>query len=184
METSRFIKTYHPRTHILPTAEMVATTLKRGWCGQVKMKGHRIQAHILPDGKIVSYTRQGQRHTTPLSRELQKELRAMAEAQILTLEGEWLKGLNKIFLFDVLQTEGNIFSMTSYDYRHEVLTEKYKAGSHLFLLEKLTTVDQCMEILMGDDPNIEGLVFKDQHGKGWSDGKIVRCLKLGIYRGF
>lgn len=184
METARFIKSYHPKANINPTREKVQTVLKRGWCGQRKMNGHRAQLHIFPDGRIVHFTRDGKPHTKPLTVELIKDLRAMTEGKLVVMEAEWLKGLNRMFFFDVLHAEGKTLTMSNYAERHALLCKKFKAGPHIHLLEKIETLDECMEILQGEDETVEGLVFKDQQGKGWSDNGIVRCLKVGIKVGF
>jgi len=175
---SRFIQSQHPKHSIAPEFDQVRSILKLGWIAQPKLNGHRLQIHITPERELTCYTRKGTLHTKNLSTELKISFESYANPEgHLCLEGEWLKDLNEVHLFDVLRFESNTLSLYTYQERYGILKDIFKISPHLKLVRVLRKETDCMRILSGNDEKIEGLVFKAWTTKGWPDTAIVRCLK-------
>ena len=103
---SRFIKPIHPKTQIAPEAAAIRKVITAGWWGQPKVHGHRAQIHVPADDQpCLVYNRQGQLHREVLSASLEAELkRVLRPSQDWnTIDAEWLKPKNKIFVFDFLK---------------------------------------------------------------------------------
>lgn len=71
---------------------------------------------------------------------------------------------------------------SSYEERYRLLMDIYRFSPHIKLIRLLRKYEECIQVLEGHDPQIEGLVFKAWKTKGWDDTGIVRCLRKG-YRG-
>ncbi len=179
--SSAYIKAMHPKTEISPTLSSVQKILKSGWVGQMKVHGHRAQIHLSADldQEPVVYNRQGQPHKKLLPDEMLGELRRVfhLEKGWTVIDAEWIKPLDKLYLFDVLKSNDEILRRLSYGERWKFLPRSY-LSPHLQTLPFLTTVEKCMEILEGpDEDHIEGLVFKSLTSSGFEDTSIIRCRK-------
>lgn len=180
MARSAFIRSMHPKAEISPVRASVDKILALGWVGQVKIHGHRAQVHVSadPDQDPIVYNRQGREHKKLLPPKIAAELRRVLplEKGWTAIDAEWLKGDDKLFLFDVLKLNGEPLRRLSYAERHAFLPKAY-LSPHLRTLPLLTTAEKCMECLRSSDPNVEGLVFKAPASKGFDDSSIVRCRK-------
>lgn len=177
---SVFIKAMHPKTEISPTLSAVEKMLKAGWVGQMKIHGHRAQIHLSADPKEdpIAYNRQGRPHKMLLPPETVKELRRVFELESdwTVIDAEWLKPKNKLYVFDILKLNGKILRGLPYLERWKLLPRLY-ISRHVQTLPVITTAEKCMEVLSKEDSDIEGLVFKSGHSKGFGDTSIVRCRK-------
>jgi ATP-dependent DNA ligase len=176
---SRFIRAPHPKSEIRPQAAAIQKVLDAGWVGQLKIHGHRVQLHIPadPDGEILAYTRQGSSHKKLLSVSITRELRRLLtpKEDWNVIEGEWLKPKDKIYLFDFLKQDGSLLNRLSYQERYKLLPRAY-ISPHVQTLPLVTSLEKCLEILEGDEEDVEGLVFKSS-SPGFADTSIVRCRK-------
>ena len=109
---SRFIKAAHPKTSIKPEPDTIQRILDRAWVAQFKIHGHRAQFHIPsdPQKSIIVYNRQGQVHKKELPVEIANDLRRIfgSADDWTVLDGEWLKPLDKIYIFDILKRQGEL----------------------------------------------------------------------------
>ena len=177
---SAFIKAMHPKTEILPSSEAIARILQNGWMGQLKIHGHRAQIHIPSESteSLIAYTRQGKRHSLGLSPSMIEELcRVLRPKQGWNVvDAEWLKGEEKLFLFDFLKKEGEVLSKKTFPERWALLPRAF-ISPHLKVLPLIRDLASCMKVLESDQPDSEGLVFKSGTSIGFSDTSIVRCRK-------
>lgn len=178
MDAPGFIQSQHPKNSIASTPEQFRDLLKMGWIAQPKMNGHRMQIHIGPKGQLVCYTRKGQLHTAPLTTELESSFQSYVDKEgWIVFEGEWIKYLNQIFLFDILRIRDNTLMFSSYKERYKLLKNTFSISPNIKLLRNLTKEADCLKVMGSEDKHIEGLVFKAWETKGWPDTAIVRCLK-------
>jgi ATP-dependent DNA ligase len=177
---SAFIKAMHPKTEISPTEAAVSKILSAGWAGQLKIHGHRAQIHISsdPEQDILAFNRQGRLHKMLLPEKIGNELRRILNLSEgwTVIDAEWLKPKNKLFIFDILKHNGELLRKLSYGERHKLLPRSY-ISPHIKTLPLLTTPAKCMEVLSGDEDDVEGLVFKSLTTRGFEDTSIVRCRK-------
>jgi len=177
---STFIKAMHPKTEIRPLAESIRRVLDKGWVGQLKIHGHRLQLHIPADPKlpILAFTRQGKIHGKPLLPKMQKEIRRVfgPEQGWNVLDAEWLKPAEKIFVFDFLKKEGEVLRKLTFPERWKLLRRDY-LSPYLVTLPLLKDLKACLEALERTEEHIEGLVFKSSTTPGFSDTSIVRCRR-------
>lgn len=178
---SQFIRPIHPKTEIRPDPDAIARILKLGWVGQTKIHGHRAQIHINVDESVkpLAYNRQGQHHAKPLSDTLIAELRRILPLKTgwTVVDCEWLKGAEKLYLFDILKLNDELLSSYTYAERYEILPQIYTSEC-IETLPLLKTVAKCLEVVESAGQHIEGLVFRSLRTKGFSDTSIVRCRIL------
>lgn len=170
----------HPKTEIRPERAAIKRVLEQGWAGQLKIHGHRAQIHIPPSAEapILVYNRHGQLHKKALTETLAVELRRIfgPKEGWTVLDGEWLKGDDRIFVFDMLRREGQLLQSLTYEARWSLLPRVY-SSDRIETLGLIRTVDKCMEALETPRESIEGLVFKALQTPGFSDTSIVRCRR-------
>jgi ATP-dependent DNA ligase len=170
----------HPKTEISPSEASVSRILKAGWAGQTKIHGHRAQIHLSADeaNAPIVYNRMGKPHKMLLPDGITAELRRILkpESGWTVVDAEWLKPEGKLFLFDVLKLNDKNQRSLTYAERFVLLPRLY-LSRHVQTLPLLTSVDKCMSVLQSRDEQIEGLVFKALHSKGFEDTSIVRCRK-------
>jgi len=180
MARSAFIKAMHPKSEILPEASAVKQTLDRGWIGQTKMHGHRAQIHISanPDENPLAFTRQGKRHSKPLPPAMIRELRRLfrPEKGWTAIDAEWLKDDKKLYVFDLLKSEGEVLWRLTFPERWAMLPRNF-ISPHITVLPLLRDLPGCLKVLEKADPKNEGLVFKSSTSTGFSDTSIVRCRR-------
>lgn len=178
MTPSRFIRAMHPRTAIQPKADAIARVLQSGWAGQWKIHGHRAQIHIPPpgDGSCLAYNRQGALHRKKLPEEIDAELSRLfaREDGWTVIDSEWLKGEDRIFVFDILRAGGVLNSSLTYAERYEQIPRVYRS-SCIETLPLLMTVSGCMAAVESAPEFVEGLVFRALHTRGFQDTSIIRC---------
>jgi ATP-dependent DNA ligase len=174
----------HPKTEIRPERTAIKRILDQGWAGQLKIHGHRAQIHIPADATPVHvYNRQGQFHAKLLPESLVSELRRIFGPKDgwTVLDAEWLKGTDRLFVFDILKREGSILDSMTYSQRWDLLPRVYSSES-IETLPLLRTVDKCMDALeqAAGMEHVEGLVLRALNTSGFSDTSIIRCrLKVG-----
>lgn len=180
VSTSAFIRPMHPKTEIRPDRAAIKRVLDMGWAGQLKIHGHRAQLHVPADAAqpVRAYNRHGQLHKKTLPKPVEAELRRLfaPKSGWSVLDAEWLKGEDKIFVFDYVKREGELLSSLGYLARWELLPRVY-ASPCIETLGLLRTVDKCLEALASTDPHVEGLVFKALETPGFADTSIVRCRR-------
>lgn len=96
------------------------------------------------------------------------------------MEGEWLKSLEQIHLFDILRIENATLQFASYKERYQLLLQRFIISPNVKIIKKMDRTEDCLKILRGEDEHIEGLVFKAENTRGWPDTAIVRCLKKDL----
>ena len=179
-KASVFIKAMHPKTEISPSPTAIEKILKAGWAGQMKVHGHRAQIHLSADPAIipVAYNRQGKPHKKLLPDEIIQELRRILKLKSdwTVIDAEWLKNENKLFLFDILKLDGKILRALNYAERWKLLPKLF-ISPNVQVLNLITTVPKCLELLQSKEEYIEGLVFRSINTKGFSDTSIIRCRK-------
>lgn len=180
MPASIYIKAMHPKTEVSPTLASVEKLLKAGWVGQLKIHGHRAQIHINANEAVepIVYNRQGRPHKKLLPPEIVSELRRIFDLRHgwTVIDAEWIKPEGLLYLFDVLKLDGELLRSKSYRDRYALLPKSY-ISPHVKALPLITVASKCMDVLAGDEENIEGLVFKSIDTKGFEDTSIVRCRK-------
>ena len=161
-----------------PTQSAVEKILKMGWAGQMKIHGHRAQVHLNADPDIapIVYNRQGRPHKMLLPDSIARELRRIFDLSEgwTVVDGEWLKPEGLLYVFDILKLDGQALRTKTYAERFALLPKSFISPA-VKTLPLLTTLPKCMEVLASEDANVEGLVFKALHTKGFSDTSIVRC---------
>lgn len=181
VSASVFIKPMHPKTEIRPDRGAIKRVLDAGWCGQLKIHGHRAQFHISADPaeEVLAYNRHGEFHKKEVPESLAAELRRLflPKTGWTVIDAEWLKPDNKVFVFDYLKKDGQLLASYTYQERLELLPRVY-SSEIVETLPIYKTVERCMEELEKDDPKIEGLVFKALTTPGFRDTSIVRCRKV------
>ncbi|MBL7716294.1 MAG: hypothetical protein JNL01_12585 [Bdellovibrionales bacterium] len=179
---SRFIRAPHPKTEIAPTAESVAKVLAKGWTGQTKIHGHRVQLHIPADADeaILAYNRQGQLHQKILPPAMEAEARRLLSPTVgwNVVEGEWIKPKDRIYLFDFLKKDDRSLERLNFLDRYKNLPRAY-LSPHFQTLPLIGTAEKCLEVLADPSDEVEGLVFKSP-SPGFSDTTIVRCRKSSV----
>ncbi|MGE0173481.1 MAG: hypothetical protein AB7T49_11860 [Oligoflexales bacterium] len=180
MPDSLFIRPIHPKTEIKPDPVLMKKILSEGWWGQKKIHGHRAQVHLSAnstEGTIV-YNRHGKPHGVKLSKEIEEELRRILPLKNgwSTVDAEWVKPLNKLFIFDMLKLNGQLLNTSTYEDRYQLLPQVY-VSQYVETLPVISQVAKCQEVMETTDPLIEGLVFKSRKTRGFSDSSVVRCRK-------
>lgn len=170
-----FIKTYHPKSSMLPTKDSIAKILKVGWICQAKKNGFRVQLHILED-QVANFTRHGKRHTRGLPPELKQGLLNYCPGTALV--GEWVWHEKAIYLFDCIKFENKVIDHMSYSERHALIPEERPMEGKIYKLPLITDADEAYAALM-DEAN-EGLVFKNPKAIGFGNNSIIRCRRNGI----
>lgn len=175
---SRFIRPIHPKTQIAPEEAAIKRVIEAGWWAQPKIHGHRAQIHIPADGgPCLVYNRQGQLHKEVLTPALEAELRRvfLPTSDWNTIDAEWMKPEQKIYVFDFLKRDGKILDGLTFAERYELLPKLY-LSPHLSTVPVFKTTEKCMVFLTGTlPPFMEGLVFRAAFSRGFSDSTIVRC---------
>ncbi len=92
------------------------------------------------------------------------------------IDGEWLKGTDRVYVFDILKQEGRLLRDLTYLQRWELLPRLY-ISPMVETLPIYRTVAKCLEILAQADEKIEGLVFKSLTTPGFQDTSIIRCRR-------
>jgi ATP-dependent DNA ligase len=171
----------HPKTEIRPERGAIKRVLDMGWVGQLKIHGHRAQIHIPCDASesVLVYNRQGQVHKKALPAKLDAELRRIFGPKDgwTVLDAVWLKGPDKLYVFDMLRREGHSLESATYAERWALLPRVY-ASDCIETLPLLRSVEKCLEALAAPGEELEGLVFKALNTPGFSDTSIVRCRKV------
>jgi hypothetical protein len=183
MSASRFIRAMHPKAELPPTREAIKKVLSSGWWGQLKIHGHRAQLHIpsADDGAacdIVAYNRHGKPHQKLLPPDLAQEVWRIFRPQSgwTVIDAEWLKGDDRLFVFDILKRADVLLDDWTYAERFELLPRVY-ASPKIETLPPLKTLDACMKALESPHDYVEGLVFKATTTRGFLDSSIVRCRR-------
>ena len=180
MTTSRFIRAMHPKTDIKPDRADVAKVLKAGWWGQLKIHGHRAQIHVPsdPHADVEAYNREGQRHAKALPPSVVAEIRRLFQPRLgwTVIDCEWLKGSDRVFVFDLLRDGGELLEDHTYAERYERLPRVY-SSAHVETLGLLKTLPSCLEALESPVLHVEGLVFRAPFIRGFIDSAIVRCRR-------
>ncbi len=175
---SRFIRPVHPKTQIAPVESAIKKVIDAGWWGQPKINGHRAQIHIPADARpCLVYNRQGQLHKEQLTVGLEAELRRLFSPtkDWNTIDAEWMKSDQKIFVFDFLKKDGVLLDQMSFSERYDLIPKLYLSPG-ISTLPVLKTTEKCMQFLSTRcAEHLEGLVFRAAHSRGFSDGSIVRC---------
>ena len=178
MLPSRYIKAPHPKTTIKPDKLAFQRILDRGWVAQYKIHGHRAQFHISsdPNQKILVFNRRGQLHKKQLPDLLQDELRRLFQPKDgwTVVDGEWLKGSDKIFLFDLLRSDGELLNKLSYGERYEMLPRVYRS-EYVETLGIWKQTQNCFDAIETAPEYVEGFVLKAWNTKGFADTSIIRC---------
>ncbi len=178
---SRFIKSMHPKSEIAVDPLTIRRILSNGWWGQLKIHGHRAQIHIPadPSAEILVYTRQGKGHAKAMGPLMVSELRRLLtpSKDWSIVEAEWLKGVDRLFLFDYLKKDGESLEKLSYEERWLLLPKEY-ISPVIETLGILKTAEECLAVFADPSPHIEGLVFKARKSPGFSNHSIIRCRKL------
>lgn len=179
--TPNYIRAMHPKKGIRPSPEVISKILRSGWVAQKKINGHRAQIHLLagaPEGTVV-YNRQGRPHKIPLPEKTIGELFRIFKpaAGWTVLDGEWIKKINRVYIFDLLKKDGETLRNLTYEQRHALLPRDY-ISPFVRTLPILRTLETCLLALEQPDDSVEGLVFKSPTRKGFEDSSIIRCRKL------
>lgn len=175
-----FIEPQHPKGELPATQESVEKYIRWGWWGQKKINGYRCQIHICNKGKVSYFTRQGSLHTRKVPEILTEQLvrHLTPEKGFNVLDAEWQRQQESIYLFDVLQLEGQLLSALTYAERYQKLRkELFFIEPNIKFLPVYKSVRQCMQVLNKDEEWVEGLVFKLPHNRGWKNDAIQRCRK-------
>lgn len=176
---SAFIRPMHPKAEIRPTSDSIAKVLESGWVGQLKIHGHRAQIHIgsMPNEPILIFNRQGQIHKKEIPTTMESELRRLFTPKIgwNVIDAEWLKGEDKLFVFDFIKRDSESLHRLPFLRRWELLPRAYLSPA-IQTLGVLTSLEQCLAALDRDEDYIEGLVFKSP-SPGFEDTSIIRCRK-------
>jgi hypothetical protein len=184
MPRSPYIKAMHPKTAIRPDAASIRKILKLGWGGQLKIHGHRAQFHIpaSADEPMFVYTRHGTLHRKKIPMTVETELRRLFAPKKgwTVIDCEWIKDLDKVYVFDVLKFNDQSLRTYTYQERWDLLPKVYKSPV-VETLEIYRSVEKCMDMLLSEDELIEGLVFKSLSSTGFGDSTIVRCRKSNLH---
>ena len=177
----RFIKPQHPKSTVLPDPYAIRRVLSRGWVGQPKINGARLQMHISSNGEVACYTRQGSLHTVKMPEFLIEHLLVgfKIKGGVTVIDCEWERFKDRIHLFDILKVGGSSTEKQTYKERYDMLKVLFDhlSSMNVFLLPLFLTRKQCLNYINQDDESIEGLVFKAFDTKGWPDTAIIRCRK-------
>lgn len=180
LPVSVYIRAMHPKTAIRPDVAAIKRVLDAGWCGQLKIHGHRAQFHIPPDQSLplLAYNRQALQHKKEIPAALGAELRRLFASPNgwTVVDAEWMKGDDRVYAFDLLRRDGQLLSHLTYRERWEMLPRVY-ASATVETLSLFKSVDKCLEALSRPDEWIEGLVFKALETPGFADTSIIRCRK-------
>ncbi|SMF05270.1 hypothetical protein [Pseudobacteriovorax antillogorgiicola] len=175
---SRYIRSPHPKTTMRPDQGAFQRVLDRGWIAQYKIHGHRAQCHLSANTSdpVLVYNRQGKLHKKELPDVLCQELRRLFAPQDgwTVIEGEWLKGQDKIFLFDILRKDGQLLNHLSYGDRYEFLPRVYQSDN-VETLGIWRSAAQCFSLIEEAPPYVEGFVLKAWSTKGFHDTSVIRC---------
>ncbi len=185
LPASTYIRAMHPKTEIRPDPAAIKRVLDMGWAGQLKIHGHRAQFHISADPaeEVLVYNRQGVFHKKEVPDDLASELRRLflPSTGWNVIDSEWLKGENKVYVFDYLKKDGVALKGRTYRERWELLPRVY-ISPFIETLPLLKTVDKCMTALDKSDERFEGLVFKALDTPGFNDTSIIRCRKVSPFQ--
>ena len=173
----KFLRPQHPKGMLAPRLDAVERMIAAGLYGQRKVHGHRAQIHIEPDGNVVAFTRQGHLHTSALPEKVVAFLATCADSAPIVLDGEWQKHEGRIYLFDVLATQGRVLDREGHADRFARIAVFESPWTPA--LPCLRTAADCWAILTDSDPMTEGLVFRNPATPGFADTAIVRCRKSG-----
>lgn len=183
MSASRFIRAMHPKSEVQPTREAIKKVLASGWWGQLKIHGHRAQLHIPSTengtaSDIVAYNRQGRPHQKLLPADLAQEVWRIFRPKTgwTVIDAEWLKDVDRLYVFDMLKREDIVLDDWTYAERFELLPRVYSSPK-IQTLPPYKTLDACMKALESPDEHVEGLVFKATTTRGFLDSSIVRCRR-------
>ena len=180
IHSSSFIKAMHPKTAIRPDPAAITRILAANWVGQLKIHGHRAQIHIPASvtEPVIVYNRHGKKHKKELPQPVEKELRRIfgPESGWNVLDAEWLKGDDKIYVFDFLKREGELLRRMTFPERWKNLPRNF-ISPFVSVLPLIRDLAGCLKALQSTEPSIEGLVFKSMGTPGFSDTSIVRCRK-------
>lgn len=175
---TRYMKAPHPKTSIKPDLVAIQRILDSGWVAQFKVHGHRAQIHIHANPQQASYVfnRQGKLHKKSLSKTLEDEIRRILQPKSdwTVLDCEWLKGDDKLFLFDILRQNGEALHHMTYEDRYERLPRIYRSP-HIETLGIWKQASHGFEAIETAPAYIEGFVLKAFHTKGFSDTSVIRC---------
>jgi ATP-dependent DNA ligase len=164
---------------IAPEESAIRRVMSAGWWGQPKIHGHRAQIHIPADGSpCLAFNRQGRLHKEQLPASVEVELkRIFGPAHGWnTIDTEWIKSEQKIYVFDFLKREDEVLDGLSFAERYELLPRLY-LSPHISTLPVFKTPERCLEFLSSSPPaTTEGLVFRAASTLGFADSTIVRCL--------
>lgn len=177
---SPFIKAMHPKAAIRPEPTAITRILAANWVGQLKIHGHRAQIHIPANvaEPVIAYNRHGKKHKKALPQAVEKELRRIfsPDSGWNVIDTEWLKGEDKIYVFDFLKRDGELLRRLTFPDRWKSLPRDF-ISPFVSVLPLIRDLPGCLKALQSTDPNVEGLVFKSMGTPGFSDTSIVRCRK-------
>jgi len=173
----KYLKGSHPKnSNLLVNYGTFDRIISRGWVGQRKMNGFRLECHVDVGGEITAYTRQGTKHTRKMSEAINLSfLQLEPEKGTSVFDCEWVKPLNQVFLFDILAHEGKVLNKLTYQERYELLETVFKITPHMRLLPLYEAASDCIAQAKNRSKYVEGLVFKALNTKGWPDTSVVRC---------
>lgn len=178
LNESPFIRAPHPKTNLKPDAQVIQRILDRGWAAQLKIHGHRAQIHIPLDKgqKILIYNRQGRLHKLQPSPEMVSELFRLFPPQFdwNVIDAEWVKPLNKIFVFDILKRNGELLQGKSYKERYDMLPRIYRSDI-IETLPLFYNASRALERVESAPDYVEGLVLRSLETKGFHDTSLIRC---------
>lgn len=178
--SSPFIRPMHPKTEVRPDIVTIKRILNRGWCAQTKIHGHRAQIHISanPNDSVVVFNRHGAEHKKKLEPKLEHQLRALFTPKEgwNTIDAEWLKPEQRIFVFDFLKFQDKVLSHLNFSERWEILPRIFSSDC-IEVLPIINSASRCMEILSSTEDIIEGIVLKSLNTPGFQDTSIIRCRK-------
>jgi len=180
---SPFLRPMHPKTGIRPRPDTIQRVLQSGWVAQLKIHGHRAQIHVSsnPSEPVLVYNRQGRFHKKVMPTEMVTEVRRIFSPKKgwTVIDAEWLKGEDKLYVFDIMKKEGELLRKFTFPERWKLLPRLY-LSPHVMTLPLIKGLEECLEALKGSEPHIEGLIFKSLTTPGFSDTSIIRCRRSAV----
>lgn len=174
-----FVRVYHPKKSIKPQRDAIARILTSGWCAQPKADGHQAQVHI-DEEDVVAWTRHGSKHTVPLPAEIKVELRRLFPVGTVVL-GEWLKGEQRLCVFDLVAFAGEKLDREGFEARHERVRSiftRFMGMQHVTFLDRTNDPETAWMWLQNEA--FEGIVLRSCNTPGFADTSIVRCRRAGM----
>jgi ATP-dependent DNA ligase len=144
---------YYPNKPIRTYSIENVLPIVETWFCQAKMNGKRVLPFF--DGRTLTlFGRQGQKF-----KEYFPELKALQLPTPWLLDGELLRS-GRIFLWDYAVLDGKLVSQTPYHERWKNLNDNWRPMDTCALVPTVLSKDY-KNLLSLDDPELEGLVWKD-----------------------